>query len=75
MRTEKGGPAAPVDLETGQRTQAWLAVSDGSAVMVSGRHWHHLRQEQPAGEASDPEFQDHLIARLGEMTGIALPQA
>jgi hypothetical protein len=43
--------------------------------MVSGRYWHHLRQEQPAGEAIDPQFQHHLIARLGEMTGIALPQA
>ncbi|MET3989516.1 NAD(P)-dependent dehydrogenase (short-subunit alcohol dehydrogenase family) [Bradyrhizobium sp. S3.9.2] len=75
VRTKMGGPGAPVDIETGQRTQAWLAVSDDPAVMVSGRYWHHLRQEQPAGEASDPEFQEHLIARLGEMTGIALPQA
>jgi hypothetical protein len=74
-RTKMGGPGAPVNIETGQRTQAWLAVSDDPAAMVSGRYWHHLRQEQPAGEAADPRFQDQLIARLGEMTGIALPQA
>ncbi|WP_235885751.1 daunorubicin C-13 ketoreductase [Bradyrhizobium niftali] len=75
VHTKMGGPGAPVDLETGQRTQAWLAVSDDPAAMESGRYWHHLRQEQPAGEAVDPQFQDQLIARLGELTGIALPQA
>lgn len=73
-RTKMGGPGAPVDLDTGQRTQSWLAVSDDAAALVSGRYWHHLRQEQPASEASDPEFQDRLIARLGELTGFALPR-
>jgi NAD(P)-dependent dehydrogenase (short-subunit alcohol dehydrogenase family) len=73
VRTKMGGPGAPVDLETGQRTQAWLAVSDDEAAKVSGRYWHHLRQEQPAGEAADPKFQEELITRLVELTGVALP--
>ena len=72
-RTKMGGAGAPVDLDTGQRTQAWLATSDEPAALVSGRYWHHLRQEQPASEAADPEFQDQLIAKLGELTGVALP--
>ena len=70
-----GGPGAPVDLGTGQRTQTWLAVSDEPAAMVSGRYWHHLLQDQPASEAADHEFQDQLIAKLGELTGLALPDA
>jgi hypothetical protein len=70
-----GGAGTPVDVDTGQRTQTWLAVSDESAALVSGRYWHHLRQQQPAGEATDPEFQDRLISQLGELTGVALPQA
>lgn len=74
-RTRMGGPGAPVDIDTGQRTQTWLAVSEDPAAMVSGGYWHHLRQEQPAGEAADPEFQDQLIAKLGELTGVTLPQA
>lgn len=74
-RTRMGGPGAPVDLDTGQRTQTWLAVSDEPAAMVSGRYWHHLRQEQPANEAADPQFQDQLIAKLGELTGVALSGA
>lgn len=74
-RTKMGGPEAPVDLDTGQRTQTWLAVSDEPAAIISGRYWHHLRQEQPASEAADPEFQDQLIAKLAELTGVALPDA
>jgi hypothetical protein len=62
-----GGPGAPVDLDTGQRTQTWLAVSDEPAAWVSGRYWHHVRQEQPASEAMDTQFQDELIVRLGEL--------
>jgi NAD(P)-dependent dehydrogenase (short-subunit alcohol dehydrogenase family) len=73
-RTKMGGPAAPVDLHTGQQTQTWLAVSDEPAALISGRYWHHLRQEQPAREVSDPGFQDRLIAKLGELTGVALPE-
>jgi NAD(P)-dependent dehydrogenase (short-subunit alcohol dehydrogenase family) len=72
-RTRMGGPSAPVDIDTGQRTQSWLAVSDEPAALVSGRYWHDRRQEQPAGEAMDAAFQDELIAQLGELTGVALP--
>lgn len=74
-RTKMGGAGAPVDIDTGQRTQSWLAVSEEPAALVSGRYWHHLRQEQPASEASDPTFQDALIAGLGELTGVKLPAA
>src|SRR5437763_5488678 len=60
VRTKMGGQGAPVDLDTGQRTQTWLAVSEEPSAMVSGRYWHHLRQEQPAAEATDATFQDEL---------------
>jgi NAD(P)-dependent dehydrogenase (short-subunit alcohol dehydrogenase family) len=73
-RTKMGGTGAPVDLDTGQRTQTWLATSDEPAALVSGRYWHHLRQEQPASEVTDQGFQDQLISKLGELTGVALPE-
>lgn len=73
VRTKMGGRSAPVDLDTGQRTQSWLAVSMDPQAMVSGRYWHNLRQEQPADEVMDPGFQDELLARLQELTGVALP--
>ncbi|GMO92607.1 SDR family NAD(P)-dependent oxidoreductase [Bradyrhizobium sp. TM239] len=75
VRTRMGGAGAPVDIDTGQRTQTWLAVSEDAAASVTGRYWHHLRQEEPASEATDPQFQDELIARLGKLTGVELPEA
>jgi NAD(P)-dependent dehydrogenase (short-subunit alcohol dehydrogenase family) len=72
-RTKMGGAGAPVDIETGQRTQSWLAVSNEAAAMVSGRYWHNMQQQQPASEAMDVAFQDRLIAELHRLTGVALP--
>jgi NAD(P)-dependent dehydrogenase (short-subunit alcohol dehydrogenase family) len=72
-RTKMGGAGAPVDIETGQKTQSWLAVNDDPAALVSGLYWHHLRQQQPANEATDLRFQDELIDRLCNLTGVKLP--
>ena len=74
-RTKMGGAGAPVDIATGQKTQTWLAVSDDPAALVSGRYWHHMREQEPAGEAMDPAFQDTLIDRLRELTGVTLPRS
>jgi NAD(P)-dependent dehydrogenase (short-subunit alcohol dehydrogenase family) len=73
-RTRMGGPTAPVSLDTGQRTQSWLAVSNEPAAKVSGRYWHNLRQQQPASEALDVTFQNQLVGRLADLTGVALPE-
>ncbi|UPK35186.1 SDR family NAD(P)-dependent oxidoreductase [Bradyrhizobium sp. 186] len=71
-RTKMGGAGAPVDVETGQKTQTWLAVSQDPAALVSGRYWHQLRQQEPASEAADPGFQEKLIDRLTSLTGVRL---
>ena len=70
--TKMGGSSAPDDLEQGHLTQTWLATSDASAAKVSGAFWYHRKQQKPAAESLDPAFQDRLIARLAEMTGIKL---
>jgi NAD(P)-dependent dehydrogenase (short-subunit alcohol dehydrogenase family) len=72
-RTRMGGPGAPVDIDTAQRTQSWLAVSNENRALVSGRYWYQLREQAPAREAMDVGFQDQLIAELEAMTGITLP--
>ena len=74
-RTRMGGSGAPVDIATGQETQTWLAASDDPAARVSGRYWHHMQQQEPAREAKDTAFQDALIDRLRELTGVALPRS
>lgn len=73
VRTRMGGASAPVDLDTGQRTQSWLAVSEDSAALVSGGYWHNMRRHEPAAEATDTTFQDRLLAKLAEVTAVRLP--
>lgn len=72
VRTRMGGRSAPVDLDTGQRTQSWLAVSDAPAALVSGGYWHDMKREQPSPEVADIAFQDRLLDRLAELTGVRL---
>lgn len=70
--TKMGGAGAPDDLELGHVTQTWLAVSDDPAAKVTGGYWHHQKQQKPAAETLDPEFQDRLVIRLRELTGVSL---
>jgi NAD(P)-dependent dehydrogenase (short-subunit alcohol dehydrogenase family) len=70
--TKMGGAGAPDDLEQGHLTQTWLAVSDEPTAKVSGRFWYHRKQQAPASEALDTAFQDRLMAKLAELTGIEL---
>jgi NAD(P)-dependent dehydrogenase (short-subunit alcohol dehydrogenase family) len=69
--TKMGGPGAPDDLEQGHLTQTWLATSDQPAAKVSGGFWFHRKQQKPAAAALDVGFQDRLIAKLAELTGVA----
>jgi NAD(P)-dependent dehydrogenase (short-subunit alcohol dehydrogenase family) len=73
VRTKMGGRSAPVDIETGQKTQSWLAVSNEPAAQVSGRYWHNLRQEEPTAEVASEAFQEELMTQLAELTGVPLP--
>ncbi len=70
--TKMGGPGAPDDLEQGHLTQSWLAVSDDSAAMVSGRYWHRRQTHAPAKQVSEAGFQDQLSEKLAELTGVSL---
>ncbi|MDJ0275719.1 SDR family NAD(P)-dependent oxidoreductase [Sphingomonas sp. 2R-10] len=74
VQTRMGGASAPVDLDTGARTQSWLAGSDDPAALTSGGYWHHQRRQEPAAEATDVRFQDALLARLAALTGVRLTQ-
>jgi NAD(P)-dependent dehydrogenase (short-subunit alcohol dehydrogenase family) len=75
VATKMGGPGAPDDLALAHVTQAWLAVSDEPAATVTGRYFYHQQEIRPLAEALDPRFQDRLLARLAELTGVPLPPA
>ena len=70
--TKMGGRGAPDDLEQGHLTQTWLATSDDAAAKTSGGLWHHRERQQPAAPSRDVRFQDELIAKLAELTGLKL---
>lgn len=70
--TKMGGAWATDDLDLGHLTQTWLAVSDDTSATVSGRYWYHREQHAPAAAARDTAFQDHLVERLGQLTGVTL---
>jgi NAD(P)-dependent dehydrogenase (short-subunit alcohol dehydrogenase family) len=53
--TKMGGAGAPDDLDRGDETQAWLAVSDEPAARVSGRYFYHLAERGYAPAADDVE--------------------
>ena len=70
--TRMGGANAPDDLTLGHLTQTWLAASEDSAAKVSGRYWYHRKPQQPAAATLDQGFQDKVLDKLGELTGVAL---
>ena len=70
--TRMGGPGATDDLEMGHLTQTWLAAADEPAARGTGGYWHHRQRQAPAAEAADAGFQDQLLARLAELTGVSL---
>ncbi len=70
--TRMGGPGAPDDLEMGHLTQTWLAASNDPAALTSGGYWHHRALRSPAPDAADVGFQDRLLGKLAELTGVQL---
>jgi NAD(P)-dependent dehydrogenase (short-subunit alcohol dehydrogenase family) len=72
--TRMGGPGAPDDLREGHVTQVRLAVGD-DAPPRTGEVWHHGRVARAAAAARSAEFQDRLLGRLAELTGVELPEA
>jgi NAD(P)-dependent dehydrogenase (short-subunit alcohol dehydrogenase family) len=71
--TKMGGAGAPDDLVQGVLTQAWLAVSDEPAALVSGGYFFHKQPQQPHPAARSPEAQDALTDYCARLSGIALP--
>ncbi|MBB4569282.1 SDR family NAD(P)-dependent oxidoreductase [Rhizobium leucaenae] len=73
--TKMGGAGAPDDLQMGHQTQTWLATSNDEAAKTSGAYWYHRQRRQPAAEVTDPAYQDSLMNKLADMTGVKLFEA
>lgn len=73
VATKMGGPNAPDSLEKASETQAWLAVSDDPAAMVSGKYFFHLKQKSFHPAANDRDVQELLLAECYRLSGVSLP--
>jgi NAD(P)-dependent dehydrogenase (short-subunit alcohol dehydrogenase family) len=73
VATKMGGRGAPDDLDLGSETQAWLAVSQDSAAMVSGAYFYQKQRQRIHPAASDVTVQDGLLAACEELTGTSIP--
>ncbi len=71
--TKMGGPGAPDDLSQGHLTQAWLAVSDEPAAIVSGAFFYHKAQVAAHPAVTDTDVQEGLLSACAELTGTPLP--
>lgn len=70
--TKMGGAGAPESFDNGIATQVWLATAPGAAEETGG-YWRKLQRQTPHRAASDPAFQDRLLASLAAHTGVDLP--
>jgi NAD(P)-dependent dehydrogenase (short-subunit alcohol dehydrogenase family) len=73
--TRMGGPGAPDDMALAPVTQAWLAVSDEPAAMVTGGYFYHQRPHEVHPAARDAGLQDRLLSYCAELTGVPFPPA
>jgi NAD(P)-dependent dehydrogenase (short-subunit alcohol dehydrogenase family) len=71
--TRMGGAHAPEKLIDGASTQAWLAVSDEPAAMVTGNYFYHRKPRRFKPSAARPEVQQRLVDYLEGITQIRFP--
>ncbi len=73
VATKMGGAGAPDDLESGVKTQAWLAASDDAEARVSGKYFYHQRPKDPDPAVYDTNRQDELLDLCRRFSGVDLP--
>jgi NAD(P)-dependent dehydrogenase (short-subunit alcohol dehydrogenase family) len=73
VATKMGGRGAPDDLDLGSETQAWLAVSQDPASLVSGLYFFHKTPQKIDAAARDVTIQDRLLAACEELTSTQMP--
>jgi NAD(P)-dependent dehydrogenase (short-subunit alcohol dehydrogenase family) len=72
--TKMGGPGAPDDLDAAHLTQAWLAVSNDSGALLSGKYFYHKRLRAPNPATHDIKKQNQLLSQCQELSGVALKE-
>jgi NAD(P)-dependent dehydrogenase (short-subunit alcohol dehydrogenase family) len=71
--TKMGGKSAPDDLDKGVETQVWLATSEDNNARVTGKYFHHKKEDRYLPVSDDVAIQEQLLNKLAGITGIAFP--
>jgi NAD(P)-dependent dehydrogenase (short-subunit alcohol dehydrogenase family) len=74
VATKMGGAGATDDLDSGHRTQVWLAVSEDKAAKVTGEYFYHLRRRAPIPATRDLDRQEALMDACQRFSGVDLPK-
>jgi NAD(P)-dependent dehydrogenase (short-subunit alcohol dehydrogenase family) len=72
--TKMGGAGATDNLEQGYQTQVWLAASNDSAALVSGRYFHHQREAKYQLKADDVQTQERFLTLCEQISGVTFPK-
>jgi NAD(P)-dependent dehydrogenase (short-subunit alcohol dehydrogenase family) len=72
--TKMGGPGAPGDLDSGAKTQVWLATSNDPEAMATGEYFHHQTPRAPLSAARDESIQEQLMAECARISGVPFPE-
>ncbi|HEY1934217.1 MAG TPA: SDR family NAD(P)-dependent oxidoreductase [Acetobacteraceae bacterium] len=70
--TRMGGRGAPDDLTLGADTQAWLAVGDDPAALVTGQYFYHRKPRRTHPAVRREDLQDALLDYCAGLTGVAI---
>jgi NAD(P)-dependent dehydrogenase (short-subunit alcohol dehydrogenase family) len=73
--TKMGGRGASDDLQKGYETQVWLAESNDRRATVSGRYFHHQKENRHNPEADDVLLQERFLSVCKEITSVSFPLA
>jgi NAD(P)-dependent dehydrogenase (short-subunit alcohol dehydrogenase family) len=71
--TKMGGPGAPDDMDQAHRTQVWLAVSNDSGALVSGKYFYHMRPRAPDPVVHESARQEALLDACQRLSGVVFP--
>jgi NAD(P)-dependent dehydrogenase (short-subunit alcohol dehydrogenase family) len=73
VATRVGGPGAPDDIDQAHLTQAWLAVNNDPAALVTGQYFYHMCPRPPNPQVCDTALQDGLVDACERLSGVKLP--
>jgi NAD(P)-dependent dehydrogenase (short-subunit alcohol dehydrogenase family) len=73
VATRMGGPGAPDDIDQAHLTQAWLAVNNDPAALVTGQYFYHMCPRPPNPQVCDTALQDGLVDACERLSGVKLP--